>query len=329
MHKRLMPPTDYRSKIEIESAAWRTEYDVYHTLISLGHQIEIIGLEDDLGPLLTAIQKQKPDLIFNLLEEFHADPQSEGYIVGLLELLKIPYTGCNPHGLMLAKDKSAAKKIVAHHQIETPRFFIISKEKKKIVVPASISFPLIIKFLEEEGSYGISLKNIVLNSAQLEKRFFEMKKKWSGDFIIEEYIEGREVYVSIMGGKRPILFPPQEMVFKNWPDSSPKIASEKVKWSAKYRAGRGVETQQMTASDPRLLQELERVSILIYRVLRLSGYARLDFRINDEGKIYFIEANPNPQICKEEDFARSAENAGFAYEKLMSQIIEVSQEQFY
>jgi D-alanine-D-alanine ligase len=229
MHESLVPPDSIEGLSEAEIQEWKTEYDVTATLRNLGHHVEPLGILDDLGVLRRAIQEFKPDVCFNLLEEFNGVGVYDQHIVSYLELMKQPYTGCNPRGLLLSHDKPLAKKILTFHRIRTPGFFV-SPIGKKIPATRGLEYPLIVKSVSEEASLGITESSIVYDRDALTDRVEFIHSELKTDALVESYIEGREMYVGICGNRRLTTFPVWELKFKNAPAGMPQIATAKVKW---------------------------------------------------------------------------------------------------
>jgi D-alanine-D-alanine ligase len=242
-------------------------------------------------------------------------------VVSYLELLKMPYTGCNPRGLLLARDKALSKKLLAYHRIPVPDFTVF-RYGRKVRLPPRLKFPVIIKSLTYEASVGISQASVVEDEERLRKRVTFIHESLGTDAIAERYIDGRELYVGLMGNERVRVFPVWEMHFKkmvegdNWP-----IATERVKWSAKYQERHGIRTDQAQDLAEAVVHQIERMCKRIYRALELTGYARIDLRMDDAGRVHFIEANPNPQLAHGEDFAESAARAGLSYGVLLDRIL--------
>jgi len=241
--------------------------------------------------------------------------------VSYLELLRLSYTGCNPRGLVLARDKALSKKLLAYHRIPVPEFAVFRRGRKVLVSPR-LKFPLIVKSLTQESSIGISQASVVNEEEKLRRRVEFIHESVGTHAIAERYIDGRELYVGVLGNERLQVFPVWEMHFKkmvegdNWP-----IATERVKWSAKYQEKHGIATDKAQALPEGLEIAIGKMAKRAYRSLEISGYARIDMRLDDAGKIYILEANPNPQIAYGEDFAESAEFAGMKYEALLDRIL--------
>lgn len=319
IQKGLTPPDTLEGYTEKQISEWRIEYDVISNLRKLGHEVNPIELYDNLDMLKKAIDEIKPHIAFNLLEEFLDYPFFDHHIVSYLELHKVNYTGCNPRGLTLAKDKALSKKILSYHRIHVPRFFFFPL-RKKIIDNKKYQYPLIVKSVSDEGSAGISKASLVRSFEKLAERVELIHSKTNTHAIAEEFIEGREIYMGILGNRILKIFHPWELTIENRNGNEPIIATSKMKWNTNYQNETGVETGRAHL-DEITKKEFYKVSKRIYRALSLSGYARLDFRLSQEGKIYFIEANPNPMISDGEDFAASAKDGGIKYPDLLQKII--------
>ncbi len=317
-----IPPDSLRGFQEKEIAQWRMEYDVLSTLKKMGHQTLVKEISSDLGVIRSAIGEWDPDITFNMLEDFHDVAVYDQHVVSYLELLKKPYTGCNPRGLMLSHDKPLSKKILSFHRIRVPDFahFTIGQ---KIRRPKRLEFPLFVKSTIEEASLGIAQASLVHNDEQLKSRIEFIHEQIGTDAFAEEFIDGRELYVGVLGNQRLKTFPVWELLFKKMPDDVPRIATAKAKWDLAYQKKHGIVSERAQNLPDRVQKELHRLSRRIYRALSLSGYARIDFRLTQEGKIYVLEANPNPDLSQEEDFAKSAKEGGIRYETLLQKILNL------
>jgi D-alanine-D-alanine ligase len=235
---------------------------------------------------------------------------------------QLPFTGCGSTGLTLCKHKGISKKILSYHRIHTPAFIIVPRGKR-IVRPKRLQFPILVKPLKEEASYGISQASFVENDDQYRERVAFIHEKFDNDVIAEEYIEGRELYVSLIGNHRLQVFPIRELVFREVPPDEPKIATYKAKWDEAYREKWGLENRFAEDLGPALVRQIEETCKRIYHLLTIDGYARLDLRLNAKNELYFIEANPNPILAPDEDFAQSAMKAGLSYPQLIDQIVRL------
>jgi len=322
MHDSLVPPDDVSGLNEAEMLEIRTEYDVVRAIAALGHEVHKLGVSDELAPLRQAIQDGRPDVVFNLLEEFQGQAVHDHNVVGFLELMRAPYSGCNPRGLVLARDKALSKKILHYHRIRIPAFAVVPVGRR-LRRPRSLDFPLIVKSLIEEASLGISRASVVHNDEKLAERVRFIHDKLGTDCIVEQYIPGRELYVGVIGNRRLTVLPPWELIMENPPDSGPFIATRKVKWDPDYQAKREVFIDRAQDLSAELLRHADNVSRRIYRLLDLTGYARIDFRLNPAGELYFLEANPNPDIARDAEFASSADAAGIPYEDLLDRLLRL------
>jgi D-alanine-D-alanine ligase len=322
MHPDLMPPEDAERFTEKESYDWKTEYDVIGTLQGLGHEVKPLGVQFELLPIRVAVEEWRPDVVFNLLEEFHGAPEFDAHVAGYLELMKVPYTGCNPRGLMLARGKALSKKLVHFHRIRVPRFAAVPIGQK-VKRPRSLAFPLIVKSLTEEASRGISQASVVDNDAKLDERVRFVHERVGTDAIVEEFVEGREIYVGLLGNRRVEVLPVWELLFKNMPEGSAAIATERVKHDLEYQEKRGIVQQRAEGLAPELERRIQRTSKRVYKVLELDGYARVDYRLAADGTLFFLEANPNPDISKTNEFASAADKDGMDYADLLTKIVNL------
>lgn len=318
VHKHLVPPED-TTGVDVINAEWKMEFDVTTTLQELGHEVKIVGVHDDLGAIRSAVEGFKPDILFNLLEAFADIATFDQNVVSYLELLRLPYTGCNPRGLTLARDKALSKKLLAYHRIGVPEFTVVRRGRKP-VLSKRFAFPLIVKSLVFEASTGISQASVVENEAQLARRVQFVHESLGTSAIVEQFIDGRELYVGVLGNERLQVFPVWEMFFTNMPENVRRIATERVKWSTKYQQRYGIQTDAAALPEG-MGEHIRRMAKRVYRALDLSGYARIDLRLADSGEVYVIEANPNPQLAYGEDFAESGERAGISYEQLLERIM--------
>jgi D-alanine-D-alanine ligase len=321
MHEDLVPPEKLEGSTDEEIAKWKTEFDVCATLREIGHDIRPLGVRDDLGRIREAIVDWKPHVAFNLLEEFHGVGLYDQHVASYLELMRQPYTGCNPRGLTLTHDKPLMKQILSYHRIPTPKFWTIPLGRKRISLPSKMSFPLLVKSAVEDASLGISQASVVRNEEKLRARVQFVHEQLETDALVEQFIEGRELYVGAIGNQRLVTFPVWEMVFKNMPDDSPRIATARVKWDEKYQKKHGIATDEAKDLPQGVEERIIRLTKRAYRSLYLSGYARMDFRLTDDGALYCLEANANPNLSYGEDFAESAERSGLDYDALLQRII--------
>lgn len=321
MHEDLVPPDPLNGQ-KPESAEWKTEYDVVSTLRKLGHDVKPLGVKSDLGVIRAAVEEWQPQIAFNLLEEFDGVAVYDQNVVSYLELLRVPYTGCNPRGLMLARDKVLSKKLFSFHRIPFPEFMVVT-QGRTVRRPSRLPFPLIVKSATEEASLGISQASIVQDDDKLKERVSFIHSSVGTGALIERYIEGREFYVGLMGNGHLHAFPVWELIMDKLPEDARRIATERVKWSRKYQDKYGIRSGEAKNLPEGKAEEIQHLAKRVYRALGLSGYARIDLRMDSEGNVYVLEANPNPQIAHDEDFADSAERAGYSYKDLLQELLAI------
>ena len=319
MDEALVPPASVDGMSAGEIAPFKTELDVTTALRELGHDIEVVGVKTDLDVLSESIRDTRPHVCFNLVEDFNGIPSRDQHVVSYLELINQPYTGANPRGLTLARDKALTKKVLAYHGISVPRFTTFPLGRPVKPSP-TLEFPLLVKSLSEEGSVGIAQASVVFTADELVERVTFLHDKHGTDAIAEQYIEGRELYVGVLGNRKLQTLPVWELCLENLPADSMRIATAKVKWDEAYRTRHGIVSRAADLS-PAVLRNIGDVAREVYRALDLSGYARIDLRLANDGGVYLIEANPNPQIARDEDFADSAAAAGIDYHSLLQRIL--------
>lgn len=322
MHQDLVPPDSLNGYSEEEILEWKTEYDVLATLKKLGHDAEALGVKDDTGLIRQALIDKRPHIVFNLLEEFHSVAQYDQHVVSYLELMRQPYTGCNPRGLLLSHDKGLCKKLLAYHRVPTPRFLEFEPERA-VKPPKKLKYPLLVKSVQDDASLGISQASIVHNEDKLRERIHFVHENFQSTALVEEYIDGREFYVGVMGNHRLQTFPIWELSFTKASDDVPLLATRRVKWDLKYQKKIGVQTGAAKDLPDTLASRIEQLAKRTYKVLNLTGYARMDFRMSAEGDLYVLEANPNPNLSRGEDFADSAEAVGIDYAELLQRIVNM------
>lgn len=321
-HPDFVPP-DETADLSVRAAfALKTESDVITTLRTMGHDVHVLGVQWELRPIRDAIDRLQPDIVFNLLEEFHGEPAFDHNVVGYLELLRIPYTGCNPRGLMLARGKALAKKLLAYHRLPAPDFLVVPRGRM-VRRPKRLAFPLIVKSLTADASLGISKASVVDSDDRLAERVRFIHERIGTDAIAERFIEGRELYVSLLGDDRVVAFPPWELLAERADPHEPLIATERLKHDPVYQERKGVTIRPARDLPADVHTRLLRDAKRIYRILELSGYARLDFRLDAEGRCHFLEANPNPDIARGEEFAQAAAAEGLAYPALLDRILRL------
>ncbi len=322
MHEDLVPPEDIHALSENDFHRIKTESDILGALADLGHEAKPLGVRDAVLPIRRAVEDWQPDIVFNLLDEFQGEAIYDQHVVAYLELLRVPYTGNNPRGLVLARDKALSKKVAMYHRITVPRFFV-ARTGRRVRRPKRIGFPLIVKSLVEEASMGISKASIVHDDEALSSRVRFMHERVGTDAIVEEFISGREIYVAVLGNDRLVALPPRELIVDELEPGEELIATESLKHNVEYQKKHGVRISSARKLPDGIEATLERASKRIYRMLSLEGYARIDYRLSNDGKLYFLEANPNPELANYEELASAAAKAGLSYQDLIQRILNL------
>lgn len=316
-----VPPSSLKG-IDLKTVDWKMEYDVISTLLRMGQDVKVLGIHSDLRVIRDTVEQWDPHVVFNLLDEFDGEAIFDQNVVSYLELLRTPYTGCNPRGLILSRDKSLAKKLLTYHRIPVPQFAVFPKNRR-IRRPKNLRFPLFVKSLTEEASLGISQSSIVNDDEKLLERVKFIHSHVGTDALVESYIEGRELYVGVVGNNRIQVYPTWELKFRNAPDEIPRIATRKVKWDLNYRKKYGITTGKAANLSEELHAKIQHMCKRVYKILGMNGYARMDLRLTPKQEIYFLEANPNPHIGYGEDLAESAEKAGLKYKDFLWRILNL------
>ncbi len=322
VHKGLVPPKEVSGLSETQLDEFRTEHDVLSTLRRPGHDVRAVGIGDHLTELRETIDEFRPHVVFNLLDEFSGIISYDHYVVAYLELIRQRYTGCNPRGMMLSRDKVLTKRVLATHRVATPAFrlFPFGRRYRE---PSRLAFPLFVKSATEDASLGISQASLVEDMKSLRERVQFIHEQVQSDALVEEYIDGREIYVGVLGNTRLTTLPPWEMDFGTLSAHQARIATRKVKWDRKYQAKYGIKTGKAQDLSDEQREQLSRLAKRTYRALYMSGFARMDFRLCSDGRIFLLEANANPNLSKGEDLADSAKAVGMSYTKLVNRIVQL------
>jgi len=322
VHETLIPPENLTDATEAEIEECRTEYNVYSTLVNLGHEVLVVGIRDQLTPLRQAISDWKPQVVFNLLDEFSGIVSYDHYVVAYLELMRQPYSGCNPRGMMLSRDKVLTKQLLAWHRIATPDFRLFPFGQR-FREPRGLRFPLFVKSAIEDASLGISQASVVEDMQRLRERVEFIHDHVQTDALVEQFIDGRELYIGVLGNTRLTALPVWEMDFGTLPKIQSRIATRRIKWDRKYQQKHGIATARAADLSAEQQALLGRLAKRIYRALHMSGFARMDLRMRDDGQVFLLEANANPDLAYGEDFAESAAGAGISYPQLITRIVNL------
>lgn len=299
-----------------------TEYHVIDALRNLGHNVSILGAGEDINLIIESLKEQYPDLVFNLTEHIGGDRRFDKNIAALLEMLKIPFTGAGMIGLLLSRDKRLCKQLLSLHKIRVPGFISLPLNKA-IRVPKFLHFPLVVKPAFEDSSEGISNASKVDNEETLKERVQLIHERWEQAAIAEEYIEGRELYVSILGNKKLLVLPIRECHFDSDGGQGPCLATYRVKWDEEYREKWNIKFGFARLDLP-IVKNIERVCKKVYKVLQLRDYGRIDLRLTSDKKTVILEANSNPDLAYGEEVAEAAEKCGISYKNLIKQIINIA-----
>ena len=320
---------DYRHSDNVEDfegksiVEWKSEFDVITTLNGLGHQTRVLSDVSEFGDIRMVLKAFEPQVVFNLLEEFRGEGIYVPYVLGYLELQRLPFTGCNPYGLVVCDNKSLLKKILRYHRIPVPESVLFRRGRTARKLPRRVNYPVIVKSASMHGSVGIAQASVVGNDEKLRERVAFIHESIQTDAIVEEYIEGRELYAGVLGNQRLDVFPVWEMTFGSLPDGTRAIATDKVKWDEEYQKKLGIDTGPAKDLPDGIEDRIKRYCKKAYKALGLSGYARMDFRLTDDGRLYLLEPNPNPDLNQVEDFAFAAHEAKIEYGDLVQKIINL------
>ena len=321
VHDVLVPPPNADELPASETWDYQMELDVVRTLQALGHEVTVLGVGEELRPVRDAIAEQKPHVVFNILSDFHDVVTYEAHFVSFLELCKQPYTGCNPRGITLAGDKALSKQILAWHRIPVPAFAVFPLRSKRTKLPRKMAFPVIVKSAVQHGSAGIAQASVVHNDKELAERVEFLHRTLQTDVVVEQFLAGREFTVSVLGNERLEAFPIWELWFDKLPEGNESIATSRVKWDERYQRRVGLRTGRARELGAEVEQRIHAIAKRTYRALHLSGYARIDLRMDEQGRVYVIEANVNNDLTPGEDFPESAQSVGVDYGQLLQRIL--------
>jgi D-alanine-D-alanine ligase len=299
--------------------------EIFDALVKLGHE-PVYQVLDGRDQSLVAIARAESDIVFNLTESYAGDDTMDMNIAAFLDLLGKPYTGAGPHALYLAQDKALAKKIFAFHQIRTP--FFATSYKGKLDHSHDIAFPLIVKPCSEDGSIGIDMGSVVGSVKELMERIHYIHEEFDGPALIEEYIEGRELYAAVLGNESPEVLPLIELDLSKLPEGTPKIAGKEVKWEKDTEHYRVTKSAPAEDLDEETTQRLSETALAAYQALKLRDYGRIDMRLTPKGEVFVIEANPNPWLASGAEFHMAARKAGRTYAQLISEIVDLAKARY-
>jgi len=295
-------------------------------LRSVGHESRRVMVDSEVAPLVQTLVENRPDLVINLAESFAGKSALESNIAALLNLLDLRYTGSSPAGLLVAGDKTLSKKVLRFHGIKTPEFATVYRGM--VDWAGDVQFPLIVKPPQEDASLGITQKSIVRDVRELLEKIAEIQGEYQSPALAEQFIEGREYYVGVLGNQNAKALPVIELDFSKFPADRPRIASWEAKWGdegdAKGAEFEGTESVFPDDLPDDLRDRMQKAAVDAFHALRLRDYARIDMRVTDAGDIYIIEVNPNCYLEAKSEFARAAERDGLQYDALIAQIVELA-----
>jgi len=294
-------------------------------LTGFGHEVDRLSVDKEVVPIVAQLQSFQPDLVFNLIESFNDKSALGSNVTALLNLLGLRYTGSSPAGMIIADDKTLTKKVLGFHSIQTPQFATLYRGA--VDWAGDLTFPVIVKPPQEDASIGITSSSVVHEIKDLFARIDELQSEYQSPVLVEQYIEGREFYVGLLGNVNVEALPIIELDFSKFPADKPRIASWEAKWGDE--SGGGEEFAGTTSIFPEnldeaLVERMQQVARDCFQALRLRDYARIDMRVTDAGEIYVIEVNPNCYLEKESEFARAARKSGLEYEAVIGRIVELA-----
>jgi D-alanine-D-alanine ligase len=292
-----------------------------------GHKPSVLAVHGDVKKLINGLTRRKPDLVFNLMETFGTTELGAVGVVGLLDLLGLRYTGGGPGEFYIREDKALAKKLLAFEGVRFPDFAVFSQDSDQFETGGNLRMPFFVKPLRMDASIGIDAGSLVRTTTELMERVLMIHKEVKDAALVEEYIEGREFYVGVLGNQDPTVFPPIEMDFSGLPDGAPRILDSKAKWDEDSPEYQGTEAVLAKVSDE-LRARLQKAALDAYRALRVRDYGRIDLRLTDTGEIYVIEVNASCYLEQSSEFARAAAAVGIDYPELIHEIVEAAVQRY-
>lgn len=312
---------DAEFKRDIDAKVEEAEYDVARALLASGHDVQMIGIRDEVGPLLERLAAFQPKVVFNGCEGFRGHARHEYAIAAVLDMYGYRYTGSPPAALLVARNKSLTKKILGYHGIRVPAFAEFH-EGEPLVRPSELRFPLIVKPLLEDASVGIAQASVVDDDESLAQRVEFIHKKYHQAAIVEELVEGRELYVCLIGNDELDVLPLTEMTFGEPETTEHRIATYKAKWDEDYRKRKKIKNVFAKGVSDELTGRIREICTTAFHALWLQDYGRIDVRLTHDDEVYVLEVNPNPFIASEHEMANAAEKAGLKYAAFIERIVD-------
>src|SRR6266545_3096231 len=322
------PEPEARAKPKAKKKRKKEKHDreeIFAALVKLSYEPSYHVLDGRLQSLAAAARLEA-DLLFNLTESYNGDDTMDMNVAAFLDLVGKGYTGAGPHSLYLAQDKALAKKIFAFHGIKTPYF--ATSYRGKLDHSHDIAFPLIVKPTSEDGSIGIDTGSVVGSIKELMERIHYIQEEFNSPALIEEYIEGREIYAAILGNESPEVLPMVELDLSKLPKGTPKIAGKEVKWDKETEAYKVTKSAIAEDLEESTIKRLSETALSTYQALKLRDYGRVDMRLTKKGEVFVIEANPNPWLASTAEFAMAAKKAGRSYTDLIREIVDLARARY-
>ncbi len=292
-----------------------------------GHEVSVLPIYSDVRRLVDGLEQNKPELVFNLMEMFGENLYGDIDVVGLLELLNVRYTGCGPGAFFLAQDKAVAKRLLAFEGIQCPKFIVFTKEDEELPARGDLRLPLFVKPVRADASIGIDSKSLVHDTRRMRRRVTRIHKRFRDEAMVEEYIEGREFYVGVLGNRKAIALPPIEMDFSGLPEGTPRFLDRNAKFGEGTAEFEGTKAK-VAEIDDALRDKLQSISVAAYRALKVRDYGRVDLRLTDSGELYVLEVNASCYLEKNSEFSQAAAAAGMSYPTLVCRIVELAVERY-
>lgn len=312
-------PPDYYNKRKHKQS---TEHYVVNALRELGHTVSILGVNSKVEPVVQCLSEKQPDVVFNLTEDFRYDRRMDMHVAALLEMLDVPFTGTGSEGLLLCRNKGLCKQILSAGNIKVPGFVVLPMERAERV-PKSLGYPMVVKPLYEDSSDGICNASLVKTEEELQERVRLVHETYKQPAIVEQYIEGRELYITVLGNRHLKVLPARELTFNSNGNGGPVLATRHVKWNEKYQKKWKIKFG-FAELDESVVEQIACVCKKVFRMLQLQDYGRIDLRLTPEGEVFIIEVNPNPGLTCGDEVAESALRAGMTYVEFINNLVHMA-----
>ncbi len=310
----------FEPEYDIKVATVIEEYEaIVEALRDQGYDAFTVNIKEDIQTLIDLFRKNPPDVVFNLIEFFRDDPKLEYLITGLLTLYGVRYTGSPPFTLALCLRKGMTKQLLLANNVPTPRYRLLTEHR--IPRRHGLHYPMIVKPAREDASSGVDKNSVVYNMEYLTERVEKMFKEYAPPILIEEYIEGRELHVSILGNDPPEVLPIIEFDFSGLPKDHPNIISYEAKWNPLKEEFHRIHSICPANLTKRAEKKVKEAALEAYKITGCRDYARLDIRLTPDNKVYVLEVNPNPDLTEGVSFMESAEKLGLTFGETLDKIV--------